>query len=80
MIGIAPTTWASVSARIIAAAPLVSPVSAKATSANATGPAACGTANVAEEMYQRSRGSVSEVVAMAQAITPWQPVLTSSNE
>jgi hypothetical protein len=53
-IGMAPTTWASVVARIMAAPPLVSPVRLKATSANAMGPAACGTPRVAEEMNQRS--------------------------
>src|SRR5262245_10570007 len=54
VIGTAPTTWASVIARIMAAPPLASPVRLKATSANAMGPAACGAPNVADEMDQRS--------------------------
>jgi hypothetical protein len=56
VIGMAPTTWASVIARIMAAPPLASPVRLKATNANAMGPAACGTPNVADEMDQRSSG------------------------
>ena len=55
-IGMAPITWASVIASIMAAPPLVSPVRLKATSENATGPAACGTPKVPDEMNQRSSG------------------------
>ena len=55
-IGMAPTTWASVIASIMAAPPLVSPVRLRATSENVTGPAACGTPKVPDEMNQRSSG------------------------
>ena len=55
-IGMAPTTWASVMASIMAAPPLVSPVRLRATSEKAIGPAACGTPRVADEMNQRSSG------------------------
>ena len=53
-IGMAPTTWASVMARIMAAPPLASPVTLKARSENAMGPAACGTPRVADETNQRN--------------------------
>ena len=54
--GMAPATWASVIARIMAAPPVASPVTLNATSEKATGPAACGTLIVADEMNQRSSG------------------------
>ena len=53
-IGMAPPTWASVMASIMAAPPLVWPVRLNATSEKAIGPAACGTPKVLDEMYQRS--------------------------
>jgi hypothetical protein len=58
----APITWASVIDRIMAAPALVSPVSARATSAKATGPAACGTVIVAEEMNHRMSGAALVVL------------------
>ena len=55
-IGMAPHTWASVMARIMAAPSVAWPVRLNATSENATGPAACGTPRVADEMNQRING------------------------